>query len=133
VDVSALTDLGVEWRETSFLFNPRLSLPQDLSIAHAFVSAHHLRLRSLETGHEVDEKWVEGERKDDKEKKKEEEEESDEVRVREVAYRLPDDGTDRWPSLWAALDSDPSASDADLLFLLFDVRGGGPLGQLVNW
>lgn len=50
--------------------------------------------------------------------------------MREKAYRLPDDGgRDRWPSLWAALRSDPHARDADLLFVLFDERGAGPKGE----
>ena len=28
MDVSALADLGVPWRESSFLFNPRLEVPR---------------------------------------------------------------------------------------------------------
>jgi hypothetical protein len=73
MDVSALADLGVPWRESSFLFNPRLEvprgkgtcgglkciplcaltslwpsqLPAELRISHTLISADRMRVRNL--------------------------------------------------------------------------------------
>jgi len=119
LDTESLVRLGVDWREASFLRNPRLELPAALSVGHATIAEDSLTVQRVTStlrrgrfgpgagGHES----------------------------HRAVYTLPaTDLPSKWEQVWSVLAHDTSRgdgvgiADSDVLFLHFDqttAKGGG--------